>query len=129
MSIKLSLADIPGPEGDYIRLLQAEIRKKDQEIEMWVGKHSYAIDLIAKGDSLYRETCAAKDAQIKDLEQQLAEQHAYIGRLEAAFLKAEAERSHYESHDVCGTAKAFMDGEGFEYNQMLAKDALEKLRG
>jgi len=103
--------------SEEIESLQAEIRKKDQEL-----------DALRKSWFTENQARELAEAEMRSEAKARTEQQAYIGRLEAAFLKSEAERSHYESHDVCGVSKAFMDGEGFEYNQMLAKEALEKLR-
>jgi len=73
-----------------IESLQAEIRKKDQEIADQKEDIVHYKAALEVSDDQYRENqeqLMAKDARIKDLEQQLAKQQAYIGRLEATYVE------------------------------------------
>ncbi len=130
MSIKLDLADITGPEGDYIRLLQAEIRKKDQEIKRLKSLGMDALDFYIQATEMrHRNMMNVCDMALEAIdyaegsEQQLAKQHAYIGRLESRFLEL-AEADLWDSTYNADGATAHI-----ARNKLVAKEALEKLKG
>jgi len=113
--------------------MQAEIHKKDQEIEQlrdaniwWEHEARRMTDakLVFESENVrLNEDNGFLLGRIKDLEQQLAEQHAYIGRLESRFLEL-AEADLWDSTYNADGATAHI-----ARNKRAAKEALEKLKG
>lgn len=133
---------------DKIALLKAEIRKKDQEIFEQKRLFDSAMYDARCRNSIIDEVFKSLDAsnidmtgineeqdipiaidrlsnRIKDLEQQLAKQQAYIGKLEEAWIVADGNilslhRDHLRLDQVSEEKR-------LRYRQK-AKEALEKLR-
>jgi hypothetical protein len=63
---------------------EEESKTKDAEISSWVSRHAYATELVAKGDALYRETCAKKDAEIRKWQEIAKEERTNLLMLKEA---------------------------------------------
>jgi len=104
-----------------IESLQAKIRKKESQKNEFYASLQDALSLIER----MSDEKEAKDARIKDLEQQLAKQQAWIGKLEEAWIVADG--NILSMHRDRLRLDQVSEEKRLRYRQE-AKEALEKLK-